>query len=68
MNRLIDYGKIDRCPISDVDYSEDDEVLVTVELSDFRDVRISYKAIVALYEGLMENHPGYPDKLYEVCK
>jgi len=59
-----DMGLIDRCPVTDIDYSEDDEVLVTVELSDFRDVRISYTAIVALYKGLMENHPEYPEKLY----
>ena len=60
-------GYIDRCPVSDMDFSFDDEVLVTVDLSDFRDVRISYTAIVQLYDGLFANHPGYPEKLYGGC-
>jgi hypothetical protein len=64
MSKVVDYGKLGNFLISDLDYSEDDEVKVTVELNDFRDIIISYKTIVALYEGLMENHPGYPDKLY----
>ncbi len=56
----LNWGRLGIYPISDVDYSEDAEVVVTIE----RDVIISYKTIVALYEGLIENHPGYPDKLY----
>ena len=60
-------GDIDGFAIEDMDFSRDDAVVVDMSVdgpSYFKKVRISYVTVVKMYEYLMENHPGYPEKLY----
>ena len=58
-------GTIDGFDITDLDYSEDSEVIISINNIFQGTVRISYTTVVQMYEGLMENHPGYPEIMYQ---